>query len=195
MTTINRAPWNALVDDPGNNMEGTPWNKAAIKGVLLDPIDASLATLDTANATQDTKLGLINTGAWLPYTPTWQGLDAVGPTLGNGQLQGRYVVFGKTCHFAIFFKPGTTTTFGTSTYWTWTLPLPATAAIAVGGGTNIAGFVNAGGSPSPPGATWTVSATQFYVVAQTGGLVNPSVPFIWSSTNCQMMVRGTYELA
>jgi hypothetical protein len=37
---INRGPWNALVDDDGSNLVGSVWNKAAIKTVLLDPIDA-----------------------------------------------------------------------------------------------------------------------------------------------------------
>jgi hypothetical protein len=40
---INRAPFHALVDDDGSNSLGTPWNKAAIAGVLLDPIDAAIA--------------------------------------------------------------------------------------------------------------------------------------------------------
>lgn len=37
---IDRAPWTALVDDDGSNLTGSIWNKAAIKTVLLDPIDA-----------------------------------------------------------------------------------------------------------------------------------------------------------
>lgn len=37
---INRAPFNALVDDSGNGLTGSIWNKAAIAGVILDPIDA-----------------------------------------------------------------------------------------------------------------------------------------------------------
>jgi hypothetical protein len=41
---INRAPFNALVDDDGSNTIGTPWNKQAIKDVLLDPIDALAST-------------------------------------------------------------------------------------------------------------------------------------------------------
>jgi len=39
---IDRAPWNALVDDDGSNLVGTIWNKASIKTVLLDPTDAAL---------------------------------------------------------------------------------------------------------------------------------------------------------
>jgi hypothetical protein len=41
---INRGPWNALVDDDGSNLTGSIWNKAAIKTVLLDPIDAAVIT-------------------------------------------------------------------------------------------------------------------------------------------------------
>jgi hypothetical protein len=40
---INRAPFTALVDDDGSNTIGTPWNKAAIQGVILDPVDAARA--------------------------------------------------------------------------------------------------------------------------------------------------------
>ena len=41
---INRGPWNALIDDDGSNLIGSIWNKTAIKDVLLDPIDAMIAT-------------------------------------------------------------------------------------------------------------------------------------------------------
>lgn len=37
---IDRGPWNTLIDDDGSNTVGSLWNKAAIKTVLLDPIDA-----------------------------------------------------------------------------------------------------------------------------------------------------------
>jgi len=39
---INRGPFNALTDDDGSNTVGSIWNKAAIQGVLLDPIDVAL---------------------------------------------------------------------------------------------------------------------------------------------------------
>jgi hypothetical protein len=45
MAAIDRAPWNALVDDDGSNLVGTPWTKDIVKTVLLDPIDAAIATL------------------------------------------------------------------------------------------------------------------------------------------------------
>jgi hypothetical protein len=39
---IDRAPWNALIDDDGSNLIGTVWNKDKIKTVILDPVDAAL---------------------------------------------------------------------------------------------------------------------------------------------------------
>jgi hypothetical protein len=39
---INRAPFNALVDDNGTGTTGSVWNKAAIQGVILDPVDAAI---------------------------------------------------------------------------------------------------------------------------------------------------------
>lgn len=40
---INRAPFNALIDDNGTGLTGTLWGKDDIKDVLLDPIDVALA--------------------------------------------------------------------------------------------------------------------------------------------------------
>ena len=39
---IDRGPWNALVDDDGSNLVGSVWDKAAIKNVILDPVDAAM---------------------------------------------------------------------------------------------------------------------------------------------------------
>jgi hypothetical protein len=45
MAAINRAPFDATVDDDGSGTTGTVWNKAQIQGVLLDPTDAAIAVL------------------------------------------------------------------------------------------------------------------------------------------------------
>lgn len=47
---INRAPYNALIDDSGAGSDGTPFNKTQIKNVLLDPIDAIWQTDMLVNA-------------------------------------------------------------------------------------------------------------------------------------------------
>lgn len=44
---IDRTEFNLLVDDSGSNNDGSPWNKAAIQDVLLDPIDAAIAPLSS----------------------------------------------------------------------------------------------------------------------------------------------------
>jgi hypothetical protein len=49
--TINRAPWGSLIDDSGQNLDGSLWDKAAIKTVLLDPIDVALAKVPIDVAT------------------------------------------------------------------------------------------------------------------------------------------------
>lgn len=41
--SIDRGPFNALVDDDGSGTRGTPWNKAQIQNVILDPVDAAIA--------------------------------------------------------------------------------------------------------------------------------------------------------
>jgi hypothetical protein len=43
--TLDRTAYNLLVDDDGSNLVGTVWTKNQVKTVLLDPIDAVLATL------------------------------------------------------------------------------------------------------------------------------------------------------
>lgn len=40
MPTLDRAPFNALVDDDGSNLIGSIWNKAAIASTILNPVDA-----------------------------------------------------------------------------------------------------------------------------------------------------------
>lgn len=40
---IDRTKYNLLVDDDGTNTVGTVWNKAQIKDVILDPVDAAIA--------------------------------------------------------------------------------------------------------------------------------------------------------
>lgn len=65
MSLINRVPYNALVDDAGTGTIGTPWNKQAIKDVLLDPIDAAIAPTYGSWTPADAS------GAALVYTSTF----------------------------------------------------------------------------------------------------------------------------
>jgi hypothetical protein len=58
---INRAPFNALVDDNGTGLTGSIWNKAAIASVILDPADAAYVspTLGTFTISDASGAGLV----------------------------------------------------------------------------------------------------------------------------------------
>jgi len=94
---INRAPYDALVDDNGTGLTGTIWNKAAIKNVILDPVDAALVGSATGTAT--TVINSTATGVQNAFAPTLTGDTVIGWTGGadltingmNGGLQGRRV--------------------------------------------------------------------------------------------------------
>lgn len=79
---INRTAFNALVDDDGTGTTGTPWEKARIAGVILDPVDAALAADVVAAApwtdyaaTLSSAQGVIFTygGAYTRYQRSGQG--------------------------------------------------------------------------------------------------------------------------
>lgn len=57
----------------------------------------------------------ITTLSWTTYTPTW-GATGSAPAIGNGTLQGRYAILGKSVIVQIAVQMGTTTTFGSGQY-------------------------------------------------------------------------------
>jgi hypothetical protein len=175
---INRAPFNALIDDDGSTTSGTPWNKTQIKNVLLDPVDAFVG----------------NGGVWGTYAPIWAGADNVGPTGGNCIISGRYLRIGQWVDVAIIVVMGSTTTYGTSTYWTFSLPfLP----VFVSGAPNQSVFFRAAatsaGGAAQPAITAYVFGSACYLITQAGALVNPTTPFVWSA-GAMLSIRGTYEI-
>ena len=87
---LNRAPFNALVDDDGSGSVGTPWNKQAIKDVLLDPIDAVIT-----QPWVDVPFSAANFSAGAPMTWT-VGAAAV--------LRNRYTVSGKVLFWSFYLS-------------------------------------------------------------------------------------------
>ena len=75
-------------------------------------------TADSSTAT-----GLKWSPSWTAYTPTWTS-SGTAPAIGNGTLQGSYLQVGKLVYTHIYWKAGSTTTFGTGVYF---LSLPFTA--------------------------------------------------------------------
>lgn len=68
---LNRTNFNLLVDDDGSNLVGTIWDKAHIKDVILDPVDAAL--IDPASMALYTLLLPTTTGAVTNWAPGLAG--------------------------------------------------------------------------------------------------------------------------
>lgn len=64
--------------------------------------------------------GMIASEAWTPYTPLWTA-SGTQPAIGNGTLVGRYMKMGRLVVGTIYFLMGSTTTYGTGSYF-WSLP-------------------------------------------------------------------------
>ena len=97
---------------------------AYIASLILDE-DNFASNSDTKVPTQQSvkAYGDANwaSGTWTDYTPTWTS-DGTQPGIGNGTLYGKYSVIGNTCHLSFYLFVGSTTTFGSGTYF-FSLPL------------------------------------------------------------------------
>lgn len=86
---INRAPFNALIDDNGTGLTGSIWNKAAIAGVILDPADAAYTpTYGTFTPTDISGAGLAfqsgTKASWAKYGRiVFVWMQAVYPSTAN----------------------------------------------------------------------------------------------------------------
>jgi hypothetical protein len=171
---IDRAPYNALVDDDGSGISGSIWNKNQIKTVLLDPID--------------------KIGEWIPYTPVWTAASGAAPVIGNGGLTGSYCVIGavkKTVIFRITLASGSTTTFG-GNYWFFTVPLPAVVSGRVPLG---AWLLQRAGVSDHFAAVIQENANQIIgMMLANGSPVGPTIPFAWVPGD-GFALQGTYQAA
>lgn len=83
MATINRTPFNALIDDDGSGLVGSVWNKDKIKTVILDPADAAYAGAGSVIETL---------GAWTVVDTSGQGLTVVNNLAGYYVKHGQQVL-------------------------------------------------------------------------------------------------------
>ena len=65
-------------------------------------------------------------GGWQSYTPIWTS-NGTAPSIGNGTLTGKYRRIGDSIELVIAMTMGSTTSFGTGTYY-WSLPTGLTIA-------------------------------------------------------------------
>lgn len=132
------------------------------------------------------------TGVWTSYDPNWTTSTGDAPFVGDGSLEGRYMLLGKTVFFEIIFTMGSTTTYGNGGFWQFALPFACfwgfTAAASY---RDVSGSINRCGSVDcRPGETAT-AVTRCNV--PTGSAVNNTTPFTWASSDT-FKVAGVYEM-
>jgi len=106
---INRAPFNALVDDNGTGLTGSIWNKAAIQGVILDPADVAYGPA--------------------PIYGNWTPVDASGAGLVLNIQAAMYAKLGRVMNVWVRIVMPSTANGGQCTIGG--LPFPATTASAL----------------------------------------------------------------
>ncbi|MER7046787.1 hypothetical protein [Streptomyces jumonjinensis] len=136
--------------------------------------------------------------AWTTYTPTWTGATT-NPTIGNGNLTGRHMKIGRTCHIHLNVTVGSTTTFGTGSL---ALGLPFQAAASM------PGVLSAICNRDPATPNFIMGAAQIPVGGTTTGAIwfaNPGTAGDWNSwasgapwtlaAGDVIRVYGTYQTA
>lgn len=175
------AKWNILGTNDASFNDGTGIADGKIKP---NQLIASSSTL--------------NTWVWDSWTPTWTSSGSA-PSIGNGTLSGAYIVVGKTCFFRIKFVGGSTTTWGTGSYFI-NLPVAGHSGIAANDGFTLNGYAE-----DLSTVAYTVLGTRmdntsrFYVIIyapQTTSASNwaQTQPFTWG-TGDYWSGTGFYQVA
>lgn len=129
---------------------------------------------------------------WITYTPAWT-TSGGAPSLGNGTLTGRYrrPAGSDLIHVEIRLMMGSTTAFGTGTYFMSVPVAPSATAVLNGNGPSY--FLDAGTLDKAGGVKFEDS-TKFTFVTATVGVVTNTIPHTWAIND---ILRGTilYEAA
>jgi hypothetical protein len=129
---------------------------------------------------------------WTAYTPTWTAVTT-NPTIGNGTLSGAYLKVGKTVHYRITIKFGSTTNVGSGGYF-FTLPVAPSAAYTYGGPMGMAGCYDVSTNSIFPRHAVFNTGSQVHLFDASNNRVNNATPVAWA-TNDTIQISGTYEAA
>lgn len=141
-------------------------------------------------------------GEWITYNPVWNLYPSGSGVIGNGVLNGRYSLIGKTCFYTIKLTGGTTTNFGGSgNYWAFSLPV----SYGGDGALTIGSASIRRSSDGGPFIASIVSGTYYFGLQNTIGIlsqissggftfVSNAVPFNWASGDT-LWINGFYEIA
>ena len=191
------ASWSVVA---GEQPTAAKWN-------ILGTNDASFndgSGIGTSAITPEKLLSGAGTSwSWQTYTPSWSS-SGTQPAIGNGTLTGSYVKIGKVVIFEMYFKAGSTTTFGTGNFY-WTFPVAEDSMYQTatvnrsfhGGGyferNSIQGYGSAHGFTNG-----TVGSGKFSIgYTGTNGqasIISQTAPFTWSNGD-YINFSGYYKAA
>jgi hypothetical protein len=128
------------------------------------------------------------TDPWSDYSASvqWQGASA-NPVIGNGVITARYIQSGKFVLYTGSIVMGSTTTFGTST---WFISLPVTPIASAASNTGYPGaaffFDNSAAANRISGTMSIIDLSptpraDFYI--GSGGVVTSAAPFTWAQND------------
>lgn len=166
---IDRTAFNALVNDDGSNTTGTIWDKSAIAGSILDPVDALV-------------------GGWTTYSPTWTNL-----TIGNGTVSAKRAIVNDTVFWRIVVVFGSTSAISGSV--SVTTPTNNTAAATALELANGVLYDSSSGQTYPMKVLTTGPTTGIlFTAASPMSGISATVPFTWAVGD-QIGIVGVYEKA
>lgn len=118
----------------------------------------------------------VNAGTWANYSVTWTA-DSSAPSLGDGELVGRYSRIGNVVFVRMTFDAGASTTFG-SGFWGFSLPVTGVDSSASLG---TAYAMDGDGVPMIFGAVRPGSTTALQILdLATSGQWGSLIPFTWA---------------
>lgn len=129
---------------------------------------------------------VLEISAFNTFATTWAS-SGTQPAIGNGTLDCRWIRMGRcvVAHYGLV--TGSTTTYGTGAY-SLSLPVARNTTTRQGGGGHLFDTSASAYNASTPRCT----AQTFNIVAATGGLVTPSIPWTWA-TGDEMHFAVIYE--
>lgn len=128
---------------------------------------------------------------WFAYTPIWTS-SGTNPVIGNGTITGAYRWTGQTVNFWAQIVMGSTTTFGTGS-WFITAPIaPANYRWLFSGVSRDASASASYSLGAEYDTTLPLRLRNIGVSPVTG--VSSTSPFTWANTDT-LFISGTYEAA
>lgn len=166
-----------LAYDPDPQATHNPATGVVVPANWLDLLNANFAEIGAA---------------WTSYTPTWTA-SGTAPALGNGTLAGAYKLLGKLLIVRIRWVAGSTTTFGTGSYF-FALPGGVSAKSGIeqtliGKGVDVStgfNYVLAG--------FCTGGATKVEAISNGAGSVGQTSPVTWANGD-SIHFNGVIEAA